>query len=167
MADLKDELRQAMDQFVQKRVPVILIPATVVSYDEDFAEVDCTDAEGNEYYGVSMAAAPGYSVGIQVRPTIGSAVIIGDVGNSETRLIVLSFSEVDQVVIKSGSCKVEVTPDGITIGKAESLATVLGDLITQIKLIQVTCAAPGAPSTVPINVAAFDLIANRINAILQ
>ena len=47
------------------------------------------------------------------------------------------------------------------------LVSLLTDLITQIKLITVICAAPSNPSSVPVNAAAFDIVAQQLETALS
>jgi len=51
--------------------------------------------------------------------------------------------------------------------KGETLKSILESLIDAISLITVTCAAPGNPSSVPINVASFTLIKSQLITILS
>ena len=56
----------------------------------------------------------------------------------------------------------------ITIkNNADSLVNILGDLMTALQSITVTCASPGSPSTPPINLAQFVLLNTRIQNLLQ
>lgn len=72
-----------------------------------------------------------------------------------------------ELVVTKGTTKITIGANGTKIERgAESLADVLADLIAAIKLITVTCAAPGSPSTVPLNFAAFDAVAARLAAII-
>jgi hypothetical protein len=63
---------------------------------------------------------------------------------------------------------VGVSEDKVKIAnELYTLNELLQDLIDQIKLLTVTCAAPGNPSSVPINVAAFTAIAAQIEDLLE
>ena len=50
---------------------------------------------------------------------------------------------------------------------SDSLASIMADFCTAIETITVTCASPGSPSTVPLNVATFTSLATRFNNLLQ
>lgn len=73
-----------------------------------------------------------------------------------------------KLIVTKSTTIVEIGASGVTIEKGgDSLADALGALIDAIKLITVTCASPGSPSTTPINFAAFDAVAVRLNNILD
>lgn len=72
------------------------------------------------------------------------------------------------VTITKGTTTVAIGSAGVTIERGgDSLGDALGALIDAIKLITVTCASPGSPSTTPINFAQFDAVAVRLNNILE
>lgn len=76
--------------------------------------------------------------------------------------------EAGVVTITKGTTTVAIGAAGVTIERGgDSLGDALGALIDAIKLITVTCASPGSPSTTPINFAAFDAVAVRLNNILE
>lgn len=76
--------------------------------------------------------------------------------------------EAGVVTITKGTTTVAIGSAGVTIERGgDSLGDALGALIDAIKLITVTCASPGSPSTVPLNFAAFDAVAVRLNNILE
>lgn len=63
---------------------------------------------------------------------------------------------------------VKVSEDKVKIANAvESLNAILQDLMTQLEILTVVCAAPGNPSSVPANAAAFTAIATRLGALLE
>lgn len=80
---------------------------------------------------------------------------------------VLSDYDTDKTVLQQGNTKIKLG-DKITVeNSTQNLNTLLQDLITQIKAITVTCAAPGSPSGVPLNVAALTAIATQIEELLE
>ena len=114
-------------------------------------------------------------------PKVGSMVQVGRIGNSE-QLFVTLFSEVDKVLMTSGSLEVTVdqakveikkgnavlrqTEAGFTmIRSGEGLKKVLEDLITAIT--QLTVPTGVGPSGMPINTAAFQSIKTRIGNFLE
>lgn len=63
---------------------------------------------------------------------------------------------------------VKVSEDKVKIANAvTTLNTLLQDLITQLEALTVICAAPGNPSSVPVNVAAFTAIATQLGGLLE
>ena len=76
--------------------------------------------------------------------------------------------DADRAVVYNGTTKVAVGEDKVEIANAtDKLGLLLKDLIAQIKLITVTCASPGNPSSVPINAAALTLISTKIEGLLE
>lgn len=60
------------------------------------------------------------------------------------------------------------TSSGFKISNSSSnLKDILGDLISALSVLTVTCAAPGSPSTVPINVADFTAIGVKFNSLFE
>lgn len=69
--------------------------------------------------------------------------------------------------INNGSVQIEVTSSQVSITKGpESLGGILGDLIDQMALETHTCAAPGSPTTPPLNAAAYTAIKTRLQQLL-
>jgi hypothetical protein len=79
--------------------------------------------------------------------------------------VVLVHSEVDKVVIVSGTARFEMNNGFLLKHNNETLKAVLSDLVNAIQGITVTTAQ--GPSSVPINSAAFTAITARLNALLQ
>lgn len=66
---------------------------------------------------------------------------------------------------QSGTTSVVIKPTGVAITKAgESLRQILIDLITQMELETHLSAAPGSPTSPPVNVAAMTAIKARVTA---
>lgn len=81
----------------------------------------------------------------------------------------LSWSlDADAFKASKGLTKLQVESDGVLIERnAQTLKAAIDALIDQVKLITVTCAAPGSPSTPPLNLAAFDVVKAQIDSILK
>jgi hypothetical protein len=103
------------------------------------------------------------------------------IANSE-QLYVALFSEVDKVLLTSGSLELTIDPDKVELKKGEAilkqteagftmtrsgegLKKLLEDLITAITQLTVTTGV--GPSGAPINAAAFNAIKNRLGNLLE
>lgn len=77
--------------------------------------------------------------------------------------------DTDHAQLSWGETRLGVSADKIlaTNAAGKTLNDVLQDLVAQIQLITVICAAPSSPSGVPVNAAAFAAIATEISALLE
>lgn len=72
-----------------------------------------------------------------------------------------------KLIVTKSTTTVEVGADGVKVSRGgDTLESALSDLVSQIQAITVTCAAPGSPSTPPLNIAAIAAIGVRIGNIL-
>jgi hypothetical protein len=157
----------------------------VTAVHEPEGTCDVVDTDNIELFEIRLRAAQdGDDNGMTIVPAVNSQVLIGNVGNSPNTWVVIATTVAQKVIakvdgatvtiaggsvtIEKGTSKLEVDAEGTLIERnAQSLKAALGALIDQIKLITVTCAAPGAPSTPPVNFAAFDIVKTQINSILK
>lgn len=151
---------------IDGRQTVTLFPAVVTAYDAAKRTVTVEDADDLTLYDVLLTPVDGSANSkLFIQPTIGSVVLVGNVGNSEGRYEVLAFSKADKVRAIMGQVSIEASAAGVQVAFGEdTLKTMLNDLIDQIKLITVTTS--GGPSGTPLNAALFDLIKTRINTVL-
>lgn len=76
--------------------------------------------------------------------------------------------DMDHAALVWGETMVGITASKVKIANAvESLNDILQDLMTQLQALTVVCAAPGNPSSVPVNAAALAAIATRLGALLE
>jgi len=185
MSDPKQELQSALNLFVANRQTVTVFPAQVKSVNESDLTCDVESSDELEIFDVRLrATVDGNDDGFVLIPTVGSWVLLGNIGNSQGEYAVLATSETtkaafkvgqstwfidaDKIAAQRGQTAVKVESDGVRIERnSVSLKTAIDSLIDQIKLITVTCAAPGSPSTPPLNLAAFDAIKTQIDSILK
>lgn len=185
MADEREELMRGLRKMAKSQITVTVIPAKVIAVDESAQTVDVEDMEGIEIYDVRMRAAlDGSDAGWLLVPTNGSQVLIANIGDSPNDYAVIATTDVDKVTAKidslswsldadafkasKGLTKLQVESDGVLIERnAQTLKAAIDALIDQVKLITVTCAAPGSPSTPPLNLAAFDVVKAQIDSILK
>ena len=169
MSDTTRDLQEALHRFISNRQTITVFPATVTAVNESARTCDVTDGEDLELYDVRLRAAiDSNTKGFVAIPKVGSAVLVGNIGNSPNAYFVVMFSEVTKVFIQVDNTRLQVDGTGTLIQREEqTLKIVLNSLIDQIKLITVTCAAPGSPSTVPLNVAALDAIKTQVDTLLN
>jgi hypothetical protein len=185
MSDLRQELANALDQFVKNRITMAIQPATVTAVNESEGTCDVKDVDGHELFDIRLRAAQDEDDnGLTAIPAINSQVLIGNVADSSNTWVVIATTTLQKVIakvdgatviiaggsvaIEKGTSKLMVDASGTLIERASvSLKSTLDALIDQIKLITVTCAAPGFPSTPPVNLAAFDVIKTQLDAILS
>ena len=184
MSDVKQEVTQALDLFIKARFSMAIQPATVTAVNESEGTCDVKDVDGIELFDIRLRAAQdGSDNGLTVIPAIDSQVLIGNIGNSPNSWVVIATTTAQKVIakvdgamvtleggsvlIEKGASKLEVDASGTLIERnSVTLKATLDALIDQIKFITVTCAAPGSPSTPPLNIAAFEVIKTQLDSIL-
>lgn len=164
-----NELMRELDEFVKNRMPKGVMPVKVTAVNEADGTCDGEDVEGNEIFDIRMRASiDGEENGIMMIPAVDSWVLVGNLDNSPNAWAAIMYSELQKYSVRISPMEWRMDDEGLLLKKnADTLAAVMADLIDQIKLLTVTCATPGAPSTVPLNVAAFEAIKNRINQLLK
>lgn len=158
------EIREALKRFVQGEQPEWLLLAKVTGVDTLTQTCTCLDNAGNEYLDVRIQPLVGSATaaGFYLLPKRNSWVVIGSLQGKDEHAV-LMVSELDRVEMKTGITHMILKNEGLVVkNAAENLATLMADfldaqsdLIDQIKLLTVTCSAPGSPSSPPINLAAF------------
>jgi len=162
-----DELGKELGDFLKNRVGEGIIPAKVIAVDEANFVVDVRDVQGNDIYDVRFRAGQDGDDHIILLPAPNSWVLIGRLSRGES-WAVLMVSEVQKVSVSVGLSAFEVDEDGTLIQRgAETLKSIVTDLLTALELLTVTCAAPGAPSTPPLNLASFTALKTRVNNLLK
>ena len=169
MADTRHDLHQALNEFVRRRQTLTTFLAQVTAVNETDLTCDVKDDQGIEIYDVRMrATVDGSDDGAVLIPSVDSWVVVASIGNSESEYVVIATSSLSKVLYLVGTTRLEMTTAGVLIERNnQTLRAALDALVDAIKLITVTCAAPGAPSTIPINAAAFDAVKAQIAQILK
>lgn len=159
-----------------------VFPAIIKTVNEDDFTCTVIFDDELEYTDVRLRSIvdPGKQ-GFSFIPAVDSMVMVGRIANSE-QLYVALFSEIDKVLLTSGSMELTIDPDQIELKKGEAtfkqteagftmtrnnegLKKVLEDLITAIN--QLTVPTGVGPSGTPINAAAFTQIKNRVGNFLE
>lgn len=163
--DTKEQLIQGIKALAKGGMPEEYMLAKVLTVVDDQGTCDVENLDGLRIYDVRLTA--------QVPPPDDSLLIIPEVGSwvgcvpfGQSGWIVVNHSTVAGLKLRIGTAYIAVAADGIWIEKGESLKTLIGDLIAQIKLITVT--TPSGPSTLPLlNAAAFDALKTRFDNVLK
>ncbi len=166
--DLINEIHDALSHYVKKRISITLLLAKVTSIDEAAQTCNVEELVGeHEIFDVRLRASKA-TKGLLIVPEVGSQVLIGAIGQSDTEYCILSFTKVKKLSIDIDNVSYEIDNQGFLIKKGgEDLKSILNDLIQQIQLLTVTCTAPSTPSSVPINAAAFTGLKARLNTLLK
>lgn len=169
MADSRNDVVQAFKRLIQDQHTATVLTATVTSVDEHALTCDVSDGDETELFNVRLRAAiDGSEQGPVVIPAVGSAVLVGNIGNSPNGYFVMSYTDVSKVVFLVDTTRFEMTNAGVLIERNnQTLRAALDALVDAIKTITVTCASPGTPSSVPVNLAAFDAVKTQIAQILK
>ena len=144
--------REMMLQLIREQQPVHVFPATVLSIDRSQATIDVQPLEdaAPQLFDVQLRAVEdGTATGLILWPKQKSVVLVGLIGNDLNTAYLVACSEVEQFTLSNGT---------------ESLATALQDLIAAIKALTVT--TPAGVSGPPINLPAFEALAQRFTVLL-
>lgn len=163
MANLADILRKILAD----QEEIYSVVGKVVSIDTEERTCDVDPLNGDaRLLGVRFQASPNGDSGWVIHPGLNSMVVVTFL-NKNAGFVSLC-SEIDKVEVGISSVSLEMDVDGFKIERnGVNLGDTLSSLIDQIKLLTVTCAAPGSPSTIPVNVAAFDAVKTQLNQVLK
>jgi hypothetical protein len=146
------DFRAMIQQIVREQLPVMVLPATVLSVNKAEAIIDAQPLERDapELFDVRLRAVDDdTATGLIAWPVVGSVVLIGLIGNDINTAFVVAASEVESFTISSAQ---------------ESLLTVLQDLIAEIKAMRFT--TNQGPTIQLLNSPAFDALAQRLPNLL-
>ena len=163
---MEGEFVRALGNYIEGRqnVPMFLVKVTSVSA----ATFDGVTHNNDEYLDIRLRTVEdGNTEGLLLIPAVGSWVLIADIGSKNHDYIVLAYEKLDSVSVKIGTTKLEVTASGVKILRGvESLKTVLNDVLTKIKTLQIATTT-GPATLVPSELPLIDLLKNRLNQILE
>lgn len=180
MSERIDAIKRKLDEMFEGNQQVF--PAKIKEVDETEFTCKVLFDDELEYMDVRLRSIIDQEKqGFCFIPKIGSMVMVARIADSE-QLFVSLFSEVEKVLMTSGSLEVTVdqgkvevkkgnstfkqTEAGFTITRNnEGLKKILQDLITAIT--QITVPTGVGPSGMPINAAAFTAIKTRLNTFLE
>lgn len=151
LLDRKNKLKQTL----------VLQWAKVTAVDWDNKTCDAVGVDdGLEFYEILIGVGSN-----DVKPKIGSLIIIGIINNDETTPVLITSSEVDKIEIKAGNCELTID-DGFLLKKEnETLKKLMGDLIKACRnmVFQTNAGITLELLTDP----EFQLLENRFNNFLK
>ncbi len=169
------ELGQGLDALLRSAKGEALVPVKVTAVDDVNCTCDVVDVEGNETFDVRLRAAiEGDDEGFILIPKLDSWVLVANIGHQPNAWAVVMYSFVTKLQMRSSLTTLRVDQNGLLLKKGstanfatlmQDLLTQLGNLTTQLQALTVTCAAPGSPSSPPINTAAFATIGTALNTV--
>jgi hypothetical protein len=141
-------LRDAMIKLIREQVPMMVVPATVTRVDTAGAVCDVQPLEEGapELLDVRLRAVDdGKATGFLCWPKLGSVVLVGLIDNDVNTAFVVACSELAAFTLST---------------EQENILTYMQDLLAAI--MQLTVTTPAGPSGVPINLPAFQQLAQRL-----
>ncbi|REC47879.1 MULTISPECIES: hypothetical protein [Chryseobacterium] len=100
-----------------------------------------------------------------VKPKVGSLIIIGIINNDETTPVLLSAEEVDKIEIKAGNCELTIDQGFLFKKENETLKKLMVDLLQEIQKMKFTT---NTGSTINlVNQPQFQLLENRFKSFLK
>lgn len=123
-------------------------------------------ADGTELYDVRLQAVTELANGLLLTPEVDSVVLLMQVGDQMDYAVVMT-SKLQQYELKVGQLQLKHSADGWELKKgANSLGSVLRELITAIQQITCNVTQVGAPTGPPLNAAAFTTITNKLEGFI-
>lgn len=190
MGNVRDIFREIADPGAE----LYSVIGEITAIDQEEMTCDVQPLNGSAaIFGVRMSAAPDHS-GLHIIPLVGSTCIVTFLSKDTAFLSMASdldhvlidvegtavkvyadgvemgtgnseFNMLSAETMMASGAEVKVASGGVLVKNgAETLRSILDDLITQIGLL--TVGTPAGPSTVPVNAAAFNLIKARIATLL-
>lgn len=145
-----------------------VIAAKVVAVSQSYATCDVQDQDGVVLYDVRLrAATDGETSGHVCLPDVGAWVLIANLDGAQAWAVVAT-EKLSKYSVEIETSLLEMDEDGVKIQRgADDLKSVLSDLLSALEVLTVTCAAPGSPSTPPVNLASFTTLKTRVNNLLK
>jgi hypothetical protein len=156
-----EKFMQSLALAIDKMQVKVILQGTVTEVDGyDACTVEITP--GLFLYDVRLNAVTGLNNNqVTVKPMAGSRVILAIIENVKTQAVVLEYGEVEEFLIKLGSCTVRVKDSKVKIeSEGENVGELLSDFIAEVKKIVVIYGQ--GP-----NVAALESIAQKFNKIFD
>lgn len=161
------DVRNALKAFIQQNSRGGNVLAKVKDVDETNNTCTLVDDldESIEFLNVRLRPVIDGKEAVTMFPKVGTWAIAEKIEEG-TDMIVVAVGEVQKVKAVVGVSELEITAEGFSIKKGETLGDILRDLCTSIQEITVNVTAVGSPTGVPINSAAFASISSRLNQVL-
>ncbi len=146
-------MREELRRFILSHVPTQSLGGTVlrVNAARALCDVQPADPEAPQLLDVQLRAVDdGSSKGFVLWPVVGSAVVVGLLNNDPADAYVAAVSRVEAFTLATGT---------------DSLAALLTDLLVAVQQLTVTTGT--GPSGPPINLPAFQALAQRTSQLLR
>lgn len=169
-----EELADGLGEIMKRLKSEAIHPAKVLTVDVTALTCDVEDANGNVFFDVKLRATiDNTDDGKYYLPKIGSWVLIANIAHQPNAWCVVMWTEIDKFRWEVRPVILKVDATGFVLEKSSDtlaammteLMTQLGNLTTQLQALTVTCAAPGSPSSPPINLSAFTSIGTALGAV--
>lgn len=151
---MKKELQDAFRHLRNNRTGALFV-AKVVDVDKENG-ICTVEADGLEYAEVRLSSVVNNRANVfYLFPVAGSAVIVAPIYNDIHNLLVVSYSEVEDLKFNTENTAFEITPEGFTIKrKNESMLKLLNDLKDDLAdvcdYIKQTATKAGAAPVIPL-----------------
>ena len=139
-------------KIITEKLPVQVFAATVKAVNRAEATIDVQplDKDAPEVFDVRLRAVDDdTATGLILWPALQSVVLIGLIGNDVNTAFMVMASEVQSITLSTAQ---------------ESMLTILQDLLTALQ--QLTVSTPAGVSGVPLNLPAFQSLAQRLPLLL-
>ncbi|WP_228235939.1 hypothetical protein [Allomuricauda sp. M10] len=152
-----DEFVRLLKEKQKSEIQPQMVWATVKSVDWEKRTMVATGlVDDLEYYDVLLGLGNTYK-----KPKQGSKCLLGVIGNHSAFTFLIEAESVEEMLVVSGESEMTVKEEGFIIKRADqSLTQVLNDFIDEVNKIVVI-------NGTTINVAAVNLIKQRLNTILK
>lgn len=129
-----DEYTLLTDRKNKKNQTLVLQWAKVISVDWDERTCDAKGVDDNlEFYNILIGAGC-----FDMKPKIGSLILIGIINNDETTAVLISSEEIDKVEIKAGNCELTIDNGFLIKKENETLKKLMVDLLQEIQKMKFT-----------------------------
>jgi len=145
-----------------------ILAATVISVSES-AKTATVEADGIEYVDVRLTSVNDNIEKSVIIPSLESWVIIAFIENSQTDAVVIAYSAIDKIIIKSEKLNIiiDIKNGKFKIANADvSLIDIFSSLITELKNAIITTPA-GAGSISPTTVTKLNAIENKFKQLFN
>lgn len=151
-----EEIKNAFEKFSGKHGPKVIVPAEVLSVNEDELMVAVRFGNDAEVDDVRLKSVVKNGNHFVLLPVVGSIIQVARIENSD-EYVVIAVDEITAVRCKVDNAEFKIDQDGFTLQQGDdSLGKVLQDLIEQILLIYA-----------PKNTAAIQLIKDRADQFIK
>lgn len=156
-----DEFAILTDRKNKKNQVMVLQWAKVISVDWDERTCDAKGVDDDlEFYDILIGAGS-----VDVKPKIGTLILIGVINNKETTTVLLSAEEIDKIEIKAGNCELTIDNGFLLKKENETLKKLMVDLLQEIQKMKFTT---NTGSTINlVNQPQFMMIENRFKDFLK